>query len=164
MPPIEDNGYPPPPLSGTLSAGWQHAIWQPHRRPGVRCWQDFKLPLSLAHRKVGAGAAGVRTHQLSGRLTGALGELARAQHTTVNTVLQGAWALLLTSLTGQQDVVFGSVVSGRPADVPGAESMVGLLINTVPVRANISAATTTADLLDQLTRSTLKRWSISMFR
>ncbi|SLC89544.1 Probable non-ribosomal peptide synthetase PstA [Mycobacteroides abscessus subsp. abscessus] len=107
-------------------------------------------------QKSGLGRRGVRTHQLSGRLTGALGELARAQHTTVNTVLQGAWALLLTSLTGQQDVVFGSVVSGRPADVPGAESMVGLLINTVPVRANISAATTTAGLLDQLTKEHAK--------
>ena len=41
-------------------------------------------------------------------------------------------------------------VSGRPAEVPGADSMVGLLINTVPVRASITAATTTADLLDQL--------------
>ena len=53
-------------------------------------------------------------------------------------------------LTGQHDVAFGAAVSGRPAEVPGAESMVGLLINTVPVRANITAATTTADLLDQL--------------
>jgi non-ribosomal peptide synthetase component F len=65
-------------------------------------------------------------------------------------VLQGAWARLLTWLTGQHDVAFGAVVSGRPAEVPGAESMVGLLINTVPVRANIPQATTTADLLDQL--------------
>ena len=53
-------------------------------------------------------------------------------------------------LTGQHDVVFGATVSGRPAEVAGAESMVGLLINTVPVRATITAATTTADLLDQL--------------
>src|SRR5690606_31883139 len=45
---------------------------------------------------------------------------------------------------------FGTAVSGRPADLPGAESMVGLLINTVPVRANITATTTVADLLDQL--------------
>jgi len=65
-------------------------------------------------------------------------------------VLQGAWALLLTSLTGQSDVAFGTTISGRPAEIAGAESMVGLLINTVPVRANITAATTTADLLDQL--------------
>ena len=65
-------------------------------------------------------------------------------------MLQAAWAQLLCWLTGQHDVAFGTAVSGRPAEVPGAESMVGLLINTVPVRATITAATTTADLLDQL--------------
>ena len=53
-------------------------------------------------------------------------------------------------MTGQRDVAFGTVVSGRPAEVAGAESIVGLLVNTVPVRANITAATTTAQLLDQL--------------
>ena len=56
-------------------------------------------------------------------------------------------------LTGQHDVAFGTAVSGRPAEVAGADSMVGLLINTVPVRANITPATTTADLLDQLQRA-----------
>ena len=65
-------------------------------------------------------------------------------------MLQGAWAQLLMWLTGQHDVAFGTAVSGRPAEVVGAESMVGLLINTVPVRATITAATTTAHLLDQL--------------
>ena len=82
--------------------------------------------------------------------TRALSELARSHHTTVNTVLQAAWAQLLMWLTGQHDVAFGTAVSGRPAEVAGAESMVGLLINTVPVRASITPATTTADLLDQL--------------
>jgi acyl carrier protein len=53
-------------------------------------------------------------------------------------------------LTGRHDVAFGAVVSGRPTEEAGAESMVGLLINTVPVRANITPATTTADLLYQL--------------
>ena len=56
-------------------------------------------------------------------------------------------------LTGQHDVAFGTAVSGRPTEVVGAESMVGLLINTVPVRATITPATTTADLLDQLQRA-----------
>ena len=65
-------------------------------------------------------------------------------------MLQAAWAQLLMWLTGQHDVAFGTAVSGRPAELAGAESMVGLLINTVPVRANITAATTIADLLDQL--------------
>ena len=65
-------------------------------------------------------------------------------------MLQAAFAQLLCWLTGQHDVAFGATVSGRPAEVAGVESMVGLFINTVPVRANITAATTTADLLDQL--------------
>ena len=76
--------------------------------------------------------------------------MARSCHTTVNIVLQAAWAQVLMWLTGQHDVVFGTAVSGRPTEVAGAESMVGLLINTVPVRAHITPATTTADLLDQL--------------
>ena len=100
--------------------------------------------------RLGLGRRGVESFRVSEQTTRALGELARSCHTTVNTVLQGAWAQLLMWLTGQHDVAFGTAVSGRPAEVPGAESMVGLLINTVPVRANITPATTTADLLDQL--------------
>jgi non-ribosomal peptide synthetase component F len=96
------------------------------------------------------GQRDVAAVRVSEQITRALGELARSHHTTVSTVLQGAFAQLLMSLTGQRDVAFGTVVSGRPAEVVGAESMVGLLINTVPVRARITAATTTADLLDQL--------------
>ena len=55
-------------------------------------------------------------------------------------------------MTGQQDVAFGTAVSGRSVDLPGADSLVGLLINTVPVRANTTATTTVADLLGQLQR------------
>src|SRR5690606_29079059 len=90
--------------------------------------------------------------RLSAEITGAVTELARSQHTTVNTVLQGAWAQLLMWLTGQHDIAFGVAVSGRSAEVAGADAMVGLLINTVPVRAHITPYTTVADLLDALQR------------
>jgi glycopeptidolipid biosynthesis protein len=96
------------------------------------------------------GPRGVKSFQVSAETTRALGELARSCHTTVSTVLQAAWAQLLTWLTGQHDVAFGTAVSDRPTELAGAESMVGLLINTVPVRATIGAETTIADLLDQL--------------
>src|SRR6185295_5695742 len=56
---------------------------------------------------------------------------------TVNTVVQGAWALLLSRYSGERDVVFGSTVSGRPAELAGVESMVGLFINTVPTRVRV---------------------------
>jgi acyl carrier protein len=100
--------------------------------------------------RLGLGERGAESFRVPAETTHAISELARSQRTTVSTVLQGAWALLLMWLTGHHDVVFGAVVSGRPTEVAGAESMVGLLINTVPVRATITAATTTADLLDQL--------------
>ena len=86
--------------------------------------------------RLGLGRRGVETFRVPAETTRALSELARSCHTTVNTVLQGACAQLLMWLTGQHDVVFGTAVSGRPAEVAGAESMVGLLINTVPVRAH----------------------------
>ena len=100
--------------------------------------------------RAGLGRRGVVSHRVPEQTMQAINELARSRHTTVNTVLQAAWAQLLGQLTGQQDVVFGTAVSGRPAEVAGAESMVGLLINTVPVRVNMTAASTTAELLDQL--------------
>ncbi|WP_156661347.1 non-ribosomal peptide synthetase, partial [Mycobacterium sp. 852002-51163_SCH5372311] len=100
--------------------------------------------------RLGTAQRSITSYRLPEHATQALSELARAHHTTVNTVLQAAFAQLLMWLTGQHDVAFGTTVSGRPAEVPGAESMVGLFINTVPVRAHLTATTTTADLLDQL--------------
>ncbi|WP_142281571.1 non-ribosomal peptide synthetase, partial [Mycobacterium kyorinense] len=96
------------------------------------------------------GAHGVESFWVSAQTTAAVSELARSCHTTVNTVLQAALAQLLCWLTGQHDVAFGAAVSGRPAELVGADSMVGLFINTVPVRARITATTTTTDLLEQL--------------
>lgn len=116
-----------------------------------RALDGFEAP-TLVGSLATAGRRGVESYRISEDITRSLGELARAQHTTVNTVLQAAWAQVLTWLTGQHDVAFGTAVSGRPADLAGADSMVGLLINTVPVRANITAATTVVDLLDQLQR------------
>ncbi|MFE0105093.1 amino acid adenylation domain-containing protein [Streptomyces sp. NPDC059009] len=69
---------------------------------------------------------------------------------TVNTLAQGAWALLLGELTGRDDVVFGATVAGRPAGLIGVESMVGLFINTVPVRVRYAADDTVADVLTGL--------------
>ncbi|MGV9799691.1 amino acid adenylation domain-containing protein, partial [Mycobacterium sp. NPDC003449] len=96
------------------------------------------------------GPRGLASHRISAETTRAVGELARSCHTTVNTVLQAAWAQLLMASTGRHDVVFGTAVSGRPAELAGSDSIVGLLINTVPVRARATSACTVADLLNQL--------------
>ncbi|THA71409.1 amino acid adenylation domain-containing protein [Streptomyces sp. A0958] len=65
----------------------------------------------------------------------------------LSVAVHSAWALTLGGLLHGRDVVFGSTVSGRDADVPGIADMVGLFINTIPVRARWTAATTAGDLL-----------------
>jgi amino acid adenylation domain-containing protein/non-ribosomal peptide synthase protein (TIGR01720 family) len=76
---------------------------------------------------------------LSKETTAALQSLARQHQLTLNTVVQGAWALLLSHYSGESDVVFGTTVSGRPTTLAGAEAMVGLFINTLPVRVQIES-------------------------
>ena len=55
------------------------------------------------------------------------------------TLVQGAWSLLLQRYSGDEDVVFGEVVSGRPADLAGVEEMMGVFINTLPVRVHMTS-------------------------
>src|SRR5271165_5518779 len=71
-------------------------------------------------------------------LTAALKSFARQNDLTLGTIVQGAWAILLSRYSGETDVVFGSTVSGRSAELVGIESMVGLFINSLPVRAQFS--------------------------
>ncbi|GAA3992253.1 amino acid adenylation domain-containing protein [Thermobifida alba] len=73
--------------------------------------------------------------------------LARTTGVTVNTVLMTAWSLVLRSRTGGDDIVFGSTVSGRPPEIDGVESIVGVFFNTVPVRVRIRPGEPVADLL-----------------
>ncbi|BBH13306.1 non-ribosomal peptide synthetase [Chromobacterium haemolyticum] len=79
-----------------------------------------------------------------------LERLARRQGLTLNTLLQAAWAILLARLTSADDVVFGVTVSGRPPELPGVERMVGLLINTVPLRLRLQPEETLTALLQRL--------------
>ncbi|MET9694902.1 amino acid adenylation domain-containing protein [Streptomyces sp. NPDC006514] len=88
--------------------------------------------------------------ELSAGQTAELTRAARQAGVTVNTVVQASWATLLGQLTGRDDVVFGATVSGRPADIPGVESMVGLFINTLPVRVRLDPAETVGDLLTRV--------------
>ncbi len=68
---------------------------------------------------------------------------------TLSTLVHGAWALLLSRYSGERDIIFGSTVSGRPAELMGVESMVGLFINTLPVRAQFSPQDLVLDWLKE---------------
>ncbi|MCX4744334.1 amino acid adenylation domain-containing protein [Kitasatospora sp. NBC_01287] len=75
---------------------------------------------------------------------------ARTQRITMNTLVQGLWAILLSRYSGQDDVLFGSTISGRSIELPGVESMMGLFINTLPVRGRVAGEQPVAEWLRAL--------------
>ncbi|WP_433682774.1 amino acid adenylation domain-containing protein [Nocardia sp. CA-119907] len=91
-----------------------------------------------------AGAVGL---DLDAATTAAIVDLGRSHGVTANTALQVAWALLVAVLTGRSDVVFGNTISHRPPQIPDVERMVGLLVNTLPVRVRLQPDETVGDLL-----------------
>ncbi|MER6894597.1 amino acid adenylation domain-containing protein [Amycolatopsis sp. NPDC000740] len=88
--------------------------------------------------------------ELGVQLTDKLRAAAAASSLTMNTIVQGAWGLLLAWLGGGRDVVFGSTVAGRPPDVDGIESMIGFFLNVVPVRVRVEGATAAAGMLARI--------------
>ncbi|WP_164009422.1 non-ribosomal peptide synthetase [Pyxidicoccus trucidator] len=91
-----------------------------------------------------------REVRLTRAQTDALQELARSQGVTMNTITQAAWSLLVSLHSGKRDVVFGASISGRPPELAGVEHMVGLFINTVPLRASLHPHLRVSELLRQL--------------
>ncbi|HVG10760.1 MAG TPA: amino acid adenylation domain-containing protein [Thermoanaerobaculia bacterium] len=96
------------------------------------------LPLASASAALrGAPSYEDRVQVIPLAVSRSLEEAARRAGVTLGTFVQAAWALLLARTTGEDDVVFGAVVSGRPPHLSGSEAMVGLFINTLPVRVRI---------------------------
>ncbi|GAA3988736.1 hypothetical protein GCM10022247_04010 [Allokutzneria multivorans] len=104
-------------------------------------------PTLLAPAKSGEPVRAELGVDLSAELTEGLTALARRNGVTLNSAVQAVWSVLLGALTGRDDVVFGTVVSGRPPQLPGVETMVGLFINTVPVRVGLRPGTTVSELM-----------------
>ena len=107
--------------------------------------QGFRAPTSLRLGSPDGNGQGSRADydqkvvSLNEALSTRLQELSTSSKTTPNALLQAAWALLLGRLSGSDDVMFGTTVSGRSAAIPGIESMVGFFTNAVPVRVRIDA-------------------------
>ena len=121
------------------------AAWQ-------RALEGLEEPTRLAAAQPGAAPALPEEIivELPEALTEALSRQARSLGLTLNSVLQGAWAILLGRLSGRDDVVFGTTVAGRAAEIPGSETMVGLFINTLPVRVRLRPAEALSELLTRL--------------
>ncbi|WP_072731090.1 non-ribosomal peptide synthetase, partial [Paenibacillus sp. NAIST15-1] len=115
-----------------LLGGFDQAAELPRRQRQVQGYEARRVTCSLDRK---------RTERIS--------QAAREQGVTVNTLLQTAWGLLLHKYSGTSDAVFGSVVSGRPANLPGVEGMIGLFINTIPVRVKCEPGDTVAQVLQR---------------
>ena len=114
-----------------------HVAWLARQDSGAaeRYWRGvlagFGAPTRLGVDRPAGPDAGLRNAQrhraLPPERTARLEEVARERQVTLNTLLQGAWALLLSRYSGEDDVVFGATVSGRPAELEGVEEMIGAL-------------------------------------
>ncbi|MCT9935259.1 amino acid adenylation domain-containing protein [Planotetraspora sp. A-T 1434] len=152
-------GRAPEPVARPPFGDYLRWLARRDRREAERYWRGllagFAAPTPLGYdRTPGPSHASVSTARLSVRLdeaeSGALQEFARRHRLTVNTVVQGAWAVVLSRTSGRRDVCFGTTVSGRPADLPGADTITGIFINTVPVRVDVAGPASVAEWLRAL--------------
>ena len=117
------------------------------RDQAERFWRGvlagFTAPTRLGVDRAAPAGAELRRDRravvLDAEVTARLEHSARRMQVTLNTLLQGAWALLLSRYGGEDEVVFGSTGSGRAMELEGAQEMVGLFINTIPLRVPVPA-------------------------
>ncbi|AYN38048.1 amino acid adenylation domain-containing protein [Streptomyces dangxiongensis] len=137
--------HTPPPVRRPF-ADFLHWLREQDETAAGRHWADalagFTARTPLPYDRTPAEAHRARSaaavhHELDAGVSQRLRETAARAGLTVNTVLEGAWALLLARYSGRDDVVFGTTVSGRPAELPGVEGMIGMFINTVPTRVRV---------------------------
>ncbi|WP_242674831.1 condensation domain-containing protein, partial [Niastella populi] len=127
------------------------------RERSLGYWKDYlKGYLSPAEIPFRSGAADTTfvessEHlQIGGDLFKKMDTLCSVLGITHNTFVQGVWGYLLSRYNNTNDVVFGAVVSGRPAELAGVEEMIGLFINTIPVRVQYAPDATPVELLQSL--------------
>ncbi|WP_435173944.1 amino acid adenylation domain-containing protein, partial [Gordonia hongkongensis] len=123
----------------------------------ITAWREHLADIvpTLVRPQVHPGAdREPRRHEVTARVSAttraALERTVRTLGTTTSTVLNAAWSIVLSRFTGEQRVVFGETVSGRPADLDGADGMIGLFINTVPVVADVAPGRSLAALIGEL--------------
>ncbi|MDO9103414.1 MAG: amino acid adenylation domain-containing protein [Methylovulum sp.] len=140
---------PTPPFSAYLQ--W---LKQQDPEAGLRFWQTYLDGYAETASLPACGGWKPQASEQKISLPAALPEqlqaCAQRHKVTVNALVQAAWGLLLGRYTNRQDVVFATVVSGRPSGIPQIERMVGLLINAVPVRVSFAMAEPVSALLARL--------------
>jgi len=113
-------------------------------------YSPLPLPFVRSARNEAPGERSAVIFELSETLSERLQQTARRFQVTVNTFVQAAWGLLLSRYLRQNDVVFGATFSGRPPQLKGVENMVGMFINTLPVRVRFNARENAEHILKSL--------------
>jgi amino acid adenylation domain-containing protein len=131
---------------GKQDAGAMEEFWRA-RLAGFSAPTPLPLDADPGRRGVPAQEHGQERIILPAALMTALDAVGRHHRVTGNTVMQGAWGVLLARYAGVDDVVFGATVSGRPAELPGVEATIGMFINAVPVRVRIPGELPVAEWL-----------------
>jgi amino acid adenylation domain-containing protein/non-ribosomal peptide synthase protein (TIGR01720 family) len=163
-PPLSGGAFTPPPDKGGAGEGpapfRAYIAWLQSRDPAAdeHFWRSRLALLDEPTRLADAVATpaprdkGMRSLRLSldAAAAGQLRRAAEGLRLTLNTLVQGAWALLLQRYTGQPTVAFGITVAGRPPDLPGVEDMLGLFINTLPLVQTPRSEQPAADWLTAL--------------
>ncbi|KZL47817.1 non-ribosomal peptide synthetase [Nodularia spumigena CENA596] len=135
-------------------------------------WQQtlkgFETPTLIGNREQRTGNSSKRIYQekrfqLSQTVTEKLQVAARQHHLTLNNLVQGAWGLLISRYSGEKDVVFGATVSGRQPVIENIESMVGLLINTIPTLVKIDNQKEILSWLQELQNQAVEQEQYSYF-
>jgi amino acid adenylation domain-containing protein/non-ribosomal peptide synthase protein (TIGR01720 family) len=121
--------------------------------------QNFTTPTPLGMEIRRQDNEGVvrKEYTLNNSVSNQLQNLARQHHITLNTIIQGAWALLLSRYSGETDIVFGTTVSGRPPELANVNDIIGLFINTLPVRVKVDERSELIPWLEQLQAQQVER-------
>jgi len=153
---VRYSGNSPPPPRGRYR---DYIAWLQARDAAVaeNYWRtllaDVDEPTRLASvHKSSPDGKGYQEHSqvFDAAQTARMAEFVRSERITMNTLVQAAWALMLRRYTGQAGVCFGATTSGRPADLPGADEVLGLFINTLPVFARPEPGLRVGDWLRML--------------
>ncbi len=134
--------------------GW---LARQDKQAALDAWREHLNGIDSPTR-IAAGATSGRAperweYHLPAELTAKLRDAARDRGLTLNTLIQGLWAVLLGRLTGRDDVVFGITVSGRPPELAGVEQMIGLFINALPLRVRLKPFAKLEDLWKSIQES-----------
>jgi len=150
-----------PQLAPTRSFGDYVALLKKSDQDAARAyWQErlrgFRRPTMVSGvERLTLSASDLELHSetrldLGGELSGALMEYARGQRLTLNSLVQGAWALVLGRLSGQADICFGITITHRPVALEGVENLVGIFINSLPIRIVIDPQLRVDDWLQEI--------------